>query len=164
MKRLFVLVGAAMCLALGTATLGQAADKPEPAANPTQAASALADALTRQVGESLGVKAVVGKPVTAGSVTLIPILMVDVTFGGAGLVSPAGTPNAAPAAAAPTGAAPLAPLAGVEGFLMSGEARPLGFVVVSKHGTRFISVTQATPMPQTPSMPQTSATPRTSAK
>jgi len=37
-------------------------------------------------------------------------------------------------------AAPQNPATGVEGFFMSGEARPLGFVAVTKKGTRFISV------------------------
>jgi uncharacterized spore protein YtfJ len=133
---MFVLTAAAG-LALGAVALGQAAEKQEPAVNPTPAASELADALTRRVGETLGVKAVVGKSVTAGSVTLIPILMVEINFGGAGLVSSGG-----PATAGPKAAAPLAPLAGADGFLMSGEARPLGFVVITRQGTRFISVAQ----------------------
>ena len=136
MTRMFVLTAAAG-LALGAVALGQAAEKQEPAVNPTPAASELADALTRRVGETLGVKAVVGKSVTAGSVTLIPILMVEINFGGAGLVSSGG-----PATAGPKAAAPLAPLAGADGFLMSGEARPLGFVVITRQGTRFISVAQ----------------------
>jgi uncharacterized spore protein YtfJ len=128
---------AAAGLALGTFALGQAPQQQEPAVNPAPAASELADVLTRHVSENLRVKAVVGKPVTAGSVTLVPILMIDVNFGGAGLVSPGGPPNAAPKAAAPQ-----APLAGADGFLMSGEARPLGFVVVTRQGTRFMSVAQ----------------------
>ncbi len=119
-------------LALAAVALGQAAEQQEPAVNPTPAASELADALTRRVGETLGVKAVVGKSVTAGSVTVIPILMIVTNFGGAGLVSPGGPPTAVSKAAAP--------LAGADGFLMSGEARPLGFVVVTRQGTRFISV------------------------
>lgn len=135
MTRVFVLTAAAG-LALGAVALGQAPEQ-EPALNPAPAASELADVLTRRVGESLGVKAVVGKSVTAGSVTLIPILMIDINFGGAGLVSPGG-----PSTAVPKAAAPQAPLAGADGFLMSGEARPLGFVVVTGQGTRFISVAQ----------------------
>jgi len=131
----FVLTAAAG-LALGAVALGQAPEQ-EPAMSPTPAASELADVLTRRVGESLRVKAVVGKSVTAGSVTLIPILMIDINFGGAGLVSPGG-----PSTAVPKAAAPQAPLAGADGFLMSGEARPLGFVVVTRQGTRFISVAQ----------------------
>ena len=136
MTRVFVLTAAAG-LALGAVALGQAPGQ-EPGLNPAPAASELADVLTRRVGESLGVKAVVGKPVTAGSVTLIPILMIDINFGGAGLVSSSG-----PATAGPKAAALLAPLAGGDGFIMSGEARPLGFVVVTRQGTRFISVAQA---------------------
>ncbi len=131
MTRMFVLTAAAG-LALGAVALGQAAEQQEPAVKPTPAASELANALSRRVGETLGVKAVVGKAVTAGSVTLIPILMIDVNFGGAGLVSTGGPAPAGPKAAAP--------LAGADGFLMSGEARPLGFVVVTKQGTRFIAV------------------------
>jgi uncharacterized spore protein YtfJ len=131
---MFVLT-AAVGLALGAVASGQAGEQQEPAVNPTQAASQLADVLTRRVGETLGVKAVVGKAVTAGSVTLIPILMIDVNFGGAGLASTGG-----PAPAGPKPAAPQSPLAGADGFLMSGEARPLGFVVVTRQGTRFVSV------------------------
>ncbi len=133
MRRMFILT-AATSLALGAAALGQAADPQPPATSPTPAASELAESLTRRVGESLGVKTVVGQPVTTGSVTLIPILMIEVNFGGAGLVLPSGPPGAAPRAAAPQ-ASPA------DGFLMSGEARPLGFVVVTKQGTRFISLT-----------------------
>jgi uncharacterized spore protein YtfJ len=125
---------AAAGLALGAVALGQAAERQEPAVDPTPAASELADALTRRVGETLRAKTVVGKSITAGSVTVIPILMIDINFGGAGLVSPGGPPTAVPKA--------VAPLAGGDGFLMSGEARPLGFVVVTKQGTRFISVAQ----------------------
>ncbi len=93
----------------------------------------------------------VGKPITIGSVTLIPILMVELTFGGAGLALPFGPPAAKPQAAnakAQTPAAtpqtpaaqPPGPPMSSEGFFMSGEARPLGFVVITKQGTRFISV------------------------
>ena len=136
MTRVFVLTPAAG-LALAAFALAQAPQQREPAVNPAPAASELADVLTRHVSENLRVKAVVGKPVAAGSVTLIPILMIDVNFGGADLVSPGGPPNAVPKTAGPQ-----APLAGADGFLMSGEARPLGFVVVTKQGTRFISVPQ----------------------
>jgi len=137
LTKVFVLTAAAG-LALGAVALGQAPEQQEAAVNPTPAATELADALTRRVGESLHVKAVVGKSVTAGSVTLIPILMIDVNFGGAGLLSPGG-----PSIALPKAAAPQVPLAGADGFLMSGEARPLGFVVVTRQGTRFVSVAQS---------------------
>ncbi len=136
MTRMFVLT-VAMSLAMGAAALGQAPEQQQPT-GPAQTASELAEALTRRVGESLRVKAVVGRSVTVGSVTLIPILMIDVNFGGAGLVSPGGPPSGA----APRPAVPRAPQVGGDGFFMSGEARPLGFVVVTRQGTRFVSVAQ----------------------
>ncbi|MGD0783830.1 MAG: hypothetical protein ABSA30_13325, partial [Candidatus Aminicenantales bacterium] len=82
-----------------------------------QPANELADALAQRLGNDLHVKTVVGEPIKVGSVTLIPILMIEVGFGGGG-----------------------APGAGVDGFFMSGEARPLGFVAITKKGTRFIGV------------------------
>ena len=136
MTRTFVLTPAAV-LALTAFAMAQAPQQQEPAVNAAPTATELADVLTRHVSEDLRVKAVVGKPVTAGSVTLIPILMIDVNFGGASLLSPGGPPTPDPKAAAPP-----TPLAGADGFLMSGEARPLGFLVVTKQGTRFMSVTQ----------------------
>ncbi len=77
-------------------------------------------------------KTVVGEPVKVGSVTLIPIMMIDVSFGGGGMAAPGG----------PAAAAPQKPAMGVDGFYMSGEARVLGFVAISKKGTRFISVSK----------------------
>ena len=136
MSKVLVLTAAAG-LALGTVALGQAPEPQEPAVNPPPAASELADVLTRHVGEDLRVKAVVGKSVTVGAVTLIPILMIDINFGAAGLVPPGGPPSAVPKAPAPP-----SPVAGADGFVMTGEARPLGFVVVTRQGTRFISVAQ----------------------
>jgi uncharacterized spore protein YtfJ len=132
---LTAVVGLALC----AAAFAQAPEPREPAVSSAPAASELADVLTRHVSEDLRVKAVVGKPVNVGSVTLIPILMIDINFAGAGLLSPGGPPPAN-AKAAPKAAAPQAPPAGADGFLMSGEARPLGFVVVTRQGTRFISV------------------------
>jgi uncharacterized spore protein YtfJ len=76
------------------------------------------------------VKTVVGEPVKVGSLTLIPIMMIDVSFGGGGMAAPG----------SPAAAAPQSPAMGVDGFFMSGEARPLGFVVIGKKGNRFISV------------------------
>jgi len=82
----------------------------------------LAQAMAERLGSSLQVKTVVGEPIKAGKVTIIPIMMIDIGFGGGG------------------GGAPNAPDMGGRGFYMSGEARPLGFVVVTKTGTQFISV------------------------
>jgi uncharacterized spore protein YtfJ len=89
----------------------------------------LAAALAQRLSTELHVKTSVGEPIKVGSVTLIPIMMIDVSFGGAGMHAPA----------------PPAPPVAVDGFYMSGEARPLGFVVISKNGTRFISLTKAAP-------------------
>jgi uncharacterized spore protein YtfJ len=82
----------------------------------------LADEMARRLTSSLQVKTIVGEPMKVGRVTLIPIMMIDVGFGGGG------------------GGAPQAPEMGGKGFYMSGEARPLGFVVATKSGTKFISV------------------------
>lgn len=89
---------------------------------PAQPAADLAESMARRLAEQMNVKTIVGKPVVAGSVTLIPILTVDVSFGG--LDIPAPKPDA------PGGGA----------FLITGEARPLGFVAITKHGTRFLAV------------------------
>jgi len=91
------------------------------AAPVAQAASELADELSQRLSKGLRVKTAVGEAIKVGSVTLIPILMVDVNFAGAGV-------------AGPVSGAP-----GIDGFLMSGEVRPLGFVAVTKTKTRFIS-------------------------
>ena len=137
MTRLFALTAAAG-LALGATALGQAPGRKEAAASPVPAASQLADALTRQLGERVHVKTVVGRSVTVGAVTLIPILAVDISFCGAGLLPPSGAQASGPKAA------PLQPPpAGADGFFMGGEARPLGFVVVTGQGTRFLSLTPA---------------------
>lgn len=90
-----------------------------PAARP---AADLASGLAQRLGDQLHATTIVGEPVKAGTVTLIPILLVDVNFAGASAPAPA--PNAQ----------------GLDAFLMSGEARPLGFVVVTAKGTRFIRV------------------------
>jgi hypothetical protein len=57
-------------------------------------------------------------------------MMIDVSFGGGGMAG----------SGSPAAAAPPSPPPGVDGFYMSGEARPLGFVAIGKKGTRFISV------------------------
>jgi uncharacterized spore protein YtfJ len=82
----------------------------------------LAEAMAERLGSSLQVKTVVGEPMKVGKVMLLPIMMIDIGFGGGG------------------GGAPQNPEMGGKGFYMSGEARPLGFVVLTKAGTQFISV------------------------
>ncbi len=122
--KILVCALAALCLwSLGGAQ-NQPAQKPAPKApGGPQPAYQLADALAQRLGRQLNVRTVVGEPITAGRVTLIPIMMVDVSFGGGGagmLQNPA-----------------------MGGFYMKGEARPLGFVAVTKKGTRFIGLGKA---------------------
>jgi uncharacterized spore protein YtfJ len=111
-------------LVLGSLAVGQTQPEKKPQATAVQPASELAKALAQRLSNDLHVKTVVGEPVKVGSLTLIPIMMIDVSFGGGGMAAPG----------------PQNPAMGLDGFFMSGEARPLGFVVVSKKGTRFISV------------------------
>ena len=82
----------------------------------------LAEAMAQRLNDSLQVKTVVGEPKKVGHVTIIPIMMIDIGFGGGG------------------GGAPQNPDLGGKGFYMSGEIKPLGFVVISKSGTKFVSV------------------------
>jgi len=89
--------------------------------NPATPAGQLADSLAQRFSKDLNVKTVVGDPIKAGSVTLIPILAVEVGFGGGGAEAPKPGPQGG-------------------AFFMSGQARPLGFVAITPKGTRFISL------------------------
>ena len=129
MNRKIVIVVAAG-LVLGSLAVGQNPPENRPQAPAVQPANELADALAQRLSNDLHVKTIVGEPVKVGSVTLIPIMMMDISFGGGGVTAPSG----------PAAAAPQNPAMGMDGFFMSGEARPLGFVAVTKKGTRFISV------------------------
>lgn len=129
MNRKMLIVIAAR-LILGSLAVGQSPPANKSQAPAVQPANELADALTQRLSNDLHVKTVVGEPVKIGSLTLIPIMTIDVSFGGGGMAAP-GSPGAA---------APQRPPMGVDGFFMSGEARPLGFVAIGKKGTRFISV------------------------
>jgi uncharacterized spore protein YtfJ len=117
-------------LILGSLAVGQKPPEKKPQAAAVQPANELADALAQRLSNDLHVKTVVGEPVKVGSLTLIPIMMIDVSFGGGGMAAPG----------SPAAAAPQNPAMGANGFFMSGEARPLGFVAIGKKGTRFISV------------------------
>jgi len=121
-RKMVVVLAAA--LILGPLAVGQNQPKKEPPAPAAQPAGDLATAMAQRLSNDLHVKTVVGEPMKVGSVTLIPIMMIDVSFGGGGMAAPGG------------------PAAGVDGFFMSGEARPLGFVAITKKGTRFISVSK----------------------
>ena len=114
-------------LFFGALAQGQA--QSEKKLQPTQAKAPLpmyqlAEAMAQRLNSSLQVKTVVGDPMKVGKGTLIPIMMIDIGFGGGG------------------GGMPQNLDMGGKGFYMSGEARPLGFVVSSKAGTKFVSVGQ----------------------
>jgi len=117
-------------LILGSLAAGQNPPDKKTQAPALQPAYELADALAQRLSNDLHVKTVVGEPVKAGSLILIPVMMMDVSFGGGGMAAPGSTGAASAQNPAP----------GADGFFMRGEARPLGFVAIGKKGTRFISV------------------------
>ena len=121
MKRLIILVLlAGLIIFLAPAANSQVEKKSQPKAPlPTDQ---LAESLSQRLVNNLNVKHVVGEPIKVGKVTIIPIMMIDLGFGGGG------------------GGAPQNPELGGQGFFMSGEAKPIGFVIISKAGTQFISV------------------------
>ena len=92
----------------------------------------LVDGMAQRLSHDLNVKTVIGEPIKVGSVTLVPILMIDVKFGSAATTAPSG-------ATGPQSAVPPANL-----FYMTGEARPLGFVAITRKGTHFINVVRST--------------------
>jgi uncharacterized spore protein YtfJ len=98
-----------------------AQEKTQPQVKPPNPVVAMTEAMVSRLNDNLQVKNVIGKPMKIGRVTIIPILLVDFGFGGGG-----------------GGPAQQSQMGG-RGFYMSGEARPLGFVVISKTGTQFIS-------------------------
>jgi uncharacterized spore protein YtfJ len=114
-------------------SLAMAQNAPQKKAQPVQPSgtSDLVDSLAQRLSHDLNVKTVIGEPIKVGSVTLIPILMIDVKFGSAAT-------KAATEATAPQSAKSQANL-----FCMSGEARPLGFVAITGKGTRFISLVKS---------------------
>ncbi len=113
-------ITSALAVALILASAAFSQNSPEKKISP-QPAGQLAEEMAKRLADDLHVKTVIGEPVKAGSVTLIPIVTMDVSFGGA----------AAPGKdSAPQGG----------GFYMRGKARPVGFVVLGSKGTRFISV------------------------
>jgi len=102
--------------------LSAAKEEPKVQAKPESSISMLTKAMTDRLTSNLHVKNVVGDPVKVGKVTIIPIILIDIGFGGGG-----GGPGEGQQM-------------GGYGFGMSGEARPLGFVIISKAGVKFISV------------------------
>lgn len=84
--------------------------------------SEMTKGMTERLSTSIHVRNVVGDPVKVGKMTVIPIIMVEVGFGGGGGGAPGGLPM------------------GGSGFYISGNAKPAGFVIVSKAGVKFVPV------------------------
>ncbi len=123
--RKIIIVSAVLCLALSSpaqaaAAAGQKAEAAKTQAKQESPAVQAAGAMLDLLAKNLHVKKIVGDPVKVGNVTIIPLIMVDVGYGGGG-----------------AGASPKAQFGG--GFYMSGEAKPLGFIIVTKSGTKFLS-------------------------
>jgi uncharacterized spore protein YtfJ len=114
-----LVVFAAVFLVAGI-TMAQENQKPE--GETVSRVAMLTKGMTDRLSNSLDIKKVVGKPIKVGNVTVVPIIMVDVGFGGGG-GGPAGQPQM-----------------GAHGFGFGGEAKPLGFVVISKTGVKFVPV------------------------
>ncbi len=116
-------------------SLGIAQNAPQQKAKPVQpppSTSDLVEGMAQRLSHDLNVRTVIGEPIKVGSVTLIPILMLDVKFGSAATNVPSGATVQQNTQSQPNL------------FYLSGEARPLGFVAVTARGTRFINlVTQA---------------------
>ena len=102
--------------------ISMAQEKQKPEGETISPVVMLTKGMTDRLSDSLNIKKVVGKPIKVGKVTIVPIIMIDVGFGGGG-GGPAGQPQM-----------------GAHGFGFGGEARPLGFVVISKAGVKFIPV------------------------
>lgn len=73
---------------------------------------------------NLHIKKIVGDPIIVGKVTIIPIMIIDFGYGGGqgGVIE-----NIQPGG----------------GFYFHGEAKPLGFVIISKSGSTFLSAGKA---------------------
>jgi len=121
--KLIALAALALMLAPGVPAGGQTG--PKAAVKAPLPMDQLVEAMTQRLANSLQVKTITGEPIKAGKVTLVPVIMVDIGFGGGGASMPQN------------------PEQGAKGFYMSGEARPLGFIVITKSGAQFVSVGKA---------------------
>jgi uncharacterized spore protein YtfJ len=114
-----VVISLAVFLVVG---MSMAQEEPKSEGKTISPVVKLAKGMTDRLSDSLNIKKAVGKPIKVGNMTIVPIIMIDVGFGGGG-GGPAGQPQM-----------------GAHGFGFGGEARPLGFVVISKAGVKFIPV------------------------
>jgi uncharacterized spore protein YtfJ len=120
-KLVLVILTVALAVTVLAIAETQPQEKPKPQAIAESPVTAFTQAMADRLTPNLQVKNIVGEPIKVGSVTIIPIMMINIGFGGGG------------------GGPAQMPQMGGKGFYMSGEATPLGFVVISKAGTKFIS-------------------------
>jgi uncharacterized spore protein YtfJ len=92
----------------------------------------IAQAMAERLTKNLQVKNIVGDPIKVGNVTVIPIIMIDIGYGGGGGGGPM----------MQTGGASQMQM-GASGFGMKGEAKVLGFIVLSKAGVKFLPAEKA---------------------
>jgi uncharacterized spore protein YtfJ len=92
----------------------------------------IAKAMTERLTKNLQVKNIVGDPIKVGNVTVIPIIMIDIGYGGGG----GGGPVMQTAGSGMQ-------MMGASGFGMKGEAKVLGFIVLSKAGVKFVAAEKA---------------------
>ncbi|MCK4337408.1 MAG: hypothetical protein KAX11_05660 [Candidatus Aminicenantes bacterium] len=95
---------------------------PKKAVNLKNPISAMTQAMIDQLAKNLHVKNIVGDPVKVGSMTIIPIIMIDIGYGGG-----EGGPEKMRSG----------------GFYMGGEAKALGFVIITKKEVKFVSAGKA---------------------
>ena len=118
--KLIALAALVLMLAPGVPAVAQTG--PKAAAKAPLPVDQLVESMAQRLASSLQVKTITGDPIKIGKVTLVPVIMVDFGFGGGGA------------------SVPQSPEQGAKGFYMSGEARPLGFIVITKSGAEFVSV------------------------
>jgi uncharacterized spore protein YtfJ len=118
----------------GLALSQEKQQKEQPKAQVTQEnpVAMIARAMTERLTKNLQVKNVVGDPIKVGNVTVIPIIMIDIGYGGGGGGGPI----------MQTGGSGMQTM-GASGFYMKGEAKVLGFVVLSKAGVKFVAAEKA---------------------
>lgn len=83
----------------------------------------MTESMAKLLFTNLHIKKIVGDPIKVGKVTIVPIMIIDIGYGGG------------------QGGAIQNILPG--GFYFHGEAKPLGFVIISKSGSTFLSAGKA---------------------
>jgi hypothetical protein len=116
------LVFAVMSLMLSSLSFAASPAEEKPKALAQHPVSMFTKSMSQSLLGNIHVKNIVGDPIKVGNVTIIPVILIDVGYGGGGGGSVQGQ--------GPVGV----------GFGLSGEAKPLGFIVITKEETKFISV------------------------